>query len=124
MYQVIALSAIKQAGIPTERLHADITTISFYGEYDTEKLKLTDEERAELLQIERGYNNDGRPECKQVVVGQIVNEAGSPVIHPKGLRRVHTECQLERPGHGLFKRHIGKRIPVWGVCGRQQACNP
>ena len=80
MYQVMALSAIKQAGISTERLHADTTTISFYGEYDTEKLELTDEERAELLQIERGYNKDGRPECKQVVVGQIVNEAGIPVI--------------------------------------------
>ena len=79
MYQVIALSAIKQVGIPTERLHADTTTIPFYGEYDTEKLKLTDEERAELLQIERGYNKGVRPECKQVVVGQIVNEAGIPV---------------------------------------------
>ena len=56
------------------------TTISFYGEYDTEKLDLTDEEKAELLQIERGYNKDGRPECRQVVVGQIVNEAGIPVF--------------------------------------------
>ncbi len=80
MYQVMALSAIKQAGIPTNRLHADTTTISFYGEYDMEKLNLTDEEKAELLQIERGYNKDGRPECKQAVVGQIVNEAGIPVF--------------------------------------------
>ena len=80
MYQVMALSAIKQAEIPTERLHADTTTISFYGEYDTENLNLTDEEKEELLQIERGYNKDGRPECKQVVVGQIVNEAGIPVF--------------------------------------------
>lgn len=80
MYQVMALSAIKQAGIPTERLHADTTTVSFYGEYDTGKLDLTDEEKAELLQIERGYNKDGRPECRQVVVGQIVNEAGIPVL--------------------------------------------
>ncbi|MDE7204692.1 MAG: DUF4277 domain-containing protein [Lachnospiraceae bacterium] len=67
MYQVMTLSAIKQAGIPTERPHADTATISFNGEYDTEKLDLTDEERAELLQIERGYNKDGRPECRQVV---------------------------------------------------------
>lgn len=41
-------------------------------------LKLTEEEQEELLQIERGYNEDGRPECKQVVVGQIVNESGMP----------------------------------------------
>jgi len=80
MYQVMALSAIKQAGIPTERLHADTTTVFFYGEYDIEKLDLTDEEKKELLQIEHGYNKDGRPECKQVVIGQIVNEEGIPVF--------------------------------------------
>ena len=80
MYQVMALSAIKQAGIPTHRLHADTTTVSFYGEYDTGKMDLTAEEKAELLQIERGYNKDGRPECRQVVVGQIVNEAGVPIL--------------------------------------------
>lgn len=80
MYQVMALSAIKQAGIPTHRLHADTTTVSFYGEYDTGKMDLTAEEKAELLQIERGYNKDGRPECRQVVVGQIVNEAGIPIL--------------------------------------------
>ena len=80
MYQVMALSAIKQAAIPTHRLHADTTTISFYGEYDTQKLALTDEEKAELLQIERGYNKDGRPQCKQVLVGQVVNEAGIPIL--------------------------------------------
>ncbi len=80
MYQVMALSAVKQAGIPTQRLHADTTTVSFYGEYDTTKMNLTDEERAELLQIECGYNKDGRPECKQAVVGQIVNETGIPIM--------------------------------------------
>lgn len=80
MYETLALSAIKQAGIPMERLHADTTTISFYGDYDIEGMKLTEEEREELVQIERGYNKDGRPECKQVVVGQIVNESGMPVF--------------------------------------------
>ncbi len=45
-----------------------------------EELKLTEEEQEELLQIERGYNKDRRPECKQVVVGQIVNEAGMPIF--------------------------------------------
>lgn len=80
MYETLALSAIKQAGIPTERLHADTTTISFYGDYDIGGLNLTEEEQEELLTIERGYNKDGRPECKQVVVGQIVNESGMPIF--------------------------------------------
>ena len=79
IYETLALSAIKRANIPTERLHADTTTISFYGEYDIDTSSLTSEEREECLAIERGYNKDGRPQCKQVVVGQIVNEAGMPV---------------------------------------------
>ena len=80
LYETLALSVIKQAGIPTERLHADTTTISFYGDYDMTGLELTEEEQEELLQIERGYNKDGRPECKQIVVGQIVNESGMPLV--------------------------------------------
>ena len=79
IYETLALSAIKQANIPTERLHADTTTISFYGEYDIDTSSLTSEEQEEYLTIERGYNKDGRPQCNQVVVGQIVNEAGMPI---------------------------------------------
>ena len=66
----MALSAIKQAAIPTHRLHADTTTISFYGEYDTQKLELTDEEKAELLQTEHGYNKDGRPNASRCWSGR------------------------------------------------------
>lgn len=79
IYEILALSAIRQAGIPTQRLHADTTTVSFYGEYDIDTSGLSQQERAEWLEIERGYNKDGRPQCKQVVVGHIVNEEGIPV---------------------------------------------
>jgi len=80
IYETLALSAVQMNNIPMERLHSDTTTISFYGEYDVDKMELTEEEKAELLEIERGYNKDGRPECKQVVCGQIVNEEGIPIV--------------------------------------------
>jgi transposase len=80
IYETLALSAVKMNNIPMERLHSDTTTISFYGEYDIDKMDLTEEEKAELLEIERGYNKDGKPECKQMVLGQIVNEAGIPIV--------------------------------------------
>lgn len=79
IYESLALCAIQMADIPTQRLHADTTTISFYGEYDIDVTLLSESERKEWLAIERGYNKDGRPQCNQVVVGQIVNEAGIPV---------------------------------------------
>lgn len=77
---MLAFSAIQQVRIPTRTLHADTTTVSFYGEYDVDTLALSEEEQAELLEIERGYHKKGRPECKQMVVGQIVNEDGIPVV--------------------------------------------
>lgn len=68
IYKILALSASRQAGIPTQRLHADTTTFSFYGEYDIDTSRLLKEEQAEWLEIERGYNKAGRPQCKQVIV--------------------------------------------------------
>jgi transposase len=61
-------------------MHNDTTTLSFYGEYDINRLKLTDEEKKEILKIEKGYNKDGKPGCKQTVIGQIVNEHGIPLV--------------------------------------------
>jgi transposase len=78
LYERLALSAIQSNEIPMERLHGDTTTISFYGEYD--EMDLNEAEREELLQIEKGYNKDGRRGDNQVVVGQIVNELGIPLV--------------------------------------------
>lgn len=76
LYESIALDVVKRNGISTNRLHADTTTISFYREYDGDEIDITEEEKEELLRIERGYNKDGKPLCKQIVVGHIVNEDG------------------------------------------------
>jgi len=82
IYETLSLSMMQMNQIQIERLHSDTTTISFYGEYDCDldKMGLTEEEKAEILKLERGHNKDGKPDCKQVVVGQIVNENGIPVI--------------------------------------------
>ncbi len=85
IYESLALTAVSINKIPLTQYHSDTTTISFYGAYDIdmEALKLTEEEKAEVLQIERGYNKDGRAECKQIVLGQITNELGVPIVsHP------------------------------------------
>ena len=79
LYENIALSALTQYDIPVTRTHSDTTTISFYGEYDTEEMDLTEDEQKELLQIEKGYNKDGRPGSNQAVIGQIATEHGIPL---------------------------------------------
>ena len=80
-YETMTLTALQKYNIPTERIHADTTTVSFYGEYDISTMKLTPEEKQELLRIEQGYNKDGRPNSHQVLVGQLVNETGIPLVN-------------------------------------------
>jgi len=60
LYEKMALSAVKQYTIPVTRMHSDTTTISFYGEYDIDKLELGEEEIETALRIEKGCNKDGQ----------------------------------------------------------------
>lgn len=80
LYKLLAIKAYTEFNVRIKKLHADTTTISFYGEYDKNIELLSEEEKEEYLNITRGYNKDGRPECNQVVVGQITNEDGVPII--------------------------------------------
>ena len=76
LYRSMALTVSTIYQIIIRRLHADTTSVSFYGEYDMDLNQLSEAERAEILAIDCGYNKDGRPQCNQIVVGQIVNEDG------------------------------------------------
>ena len=79
LFGTICLSAYAMYEIVFKRLHSDTTTLSFYGEYAIDP-DVSEEELEEGLQIIRGYNKDNRPECKQVVVGKVVNEHGMPLV--------------------------------------------
>lgn len=74
LFTSLCLSLYSRFEIVFKRLHSDTTTLSFYGDYE-ESEDSTDDE----LKVVRGYNKDRRPECKQVVVGKIVNEHGIAV---------------------------------------------
>ena len=71
LYETMALSALRKYNMPMTRMHGDTTPVSFYGEYNIDKLDLTEREKEALLHIEKGYNKDGRSECKQIVVGPL-----------------------------------------------------
>ena len=59
-------------------MHADTTSVSFYGDFDDDPKKMR-EEYEKQLQIVQGYNKDQRPGCNQIVLGKIVNEHGIPM---------------------------------------------
>ncbi len=74
LFSTLCLSLYTKFNIAFNRLHSDTTTISFYGAYED-----FENEEEDTLKIVKGYNKDNRPECKQVVVGKIVNEHGIAV---------------------------------------------
>jgi transposase len=67
-----ALSALEFARVPLDRLHADTTSLSFYGSYSGDR-------KGCALQITHGYPKDHRPDLKQVVFG-LVTAGGIPVV--------------------------------------------
>ena len=76
LFSSLCLSLYTKYSIAFNRLHSDTTTLSFYGQYEQNEDIEMDEEN---LSIVKGYNKDHRPQCKQVVVGKIVNEHGLAV---------------------------------------------
>jgi len=83
LLQTLSLTVFKKFELTINRLHSDTTSISFFGDYekDEEEQVITNENQSllkerENINITYGHNKDHRPDCKQMKLGQISNEAG------------------------------------------------
>lgn len=77
-------------GIKSRACHSDTTSVSVYGEYDV----YDDDENAivvspdgdkipdpmDSIHITRGYSKDHRPDLKQYMIGNVVQEDGVPLV--------------------------------------------
>ena len=70
----VLVEAAAREDVSTDVLHADTTSFSVHGLYET------DEDTDETLSITHGYSKDHRPDLKQFQVGLGVNRAGVPVV--------------------------------------------
>ena len=71
----VLLEAATREGIDTGVLHADTTSFSVQGEYDSEQF--TDDS---AITITYGHSKDKRPDLKQFNIGLGVNRDGVPVV--------------------------------------------
>lgn len=69
VFSSIALNAAAVFGVSIDRLHADTTSVSLFGEYKNKKGK---------IKIDRGFSKDKRGDLKQIVLGLMVNAEGYP----------------------------------------------
>lgn len=76
LYSNLVLQASLAHKFSLDAFHGDTTSISVYGEYPTAN--------KDNLLITHGYNKDGRFECKQIVMGSVVNSEGIPVLGTVG----------------------------------------
>ncbi len=103
LFSTFALSMYIKFTIPMNRLHSDTTSISFYGDYE----QCEDDEDG--LQIVRGYNKDHKPECKQVVVGKIVNEHGLAIVNST-MNGNTSDIEWNQKALGLIKNLLGEKL--------------
>jgi len=104
LFTTLCLSLYSKFNIAFNRLHSDTTTISFYGAYEESD---TDDE--DDLKIVRGYNKDRRPECKQIVVGKIVNEHGI-AIASSNMNGNTSDTEWNERAIKLVKETFGERL--------------
>lgn len=103
LFSSFALSVYMKFAIPMKRLHSDTTTLSFYGAFEQ------CEHDPDGLQINYGYNKDHLPECKQVVVGKIVNEHGIAVINST-MNGNTSDIEWNQKALGLLKETFGAKL--------------
>jgi transposase len=104
LFSTLCLSLYSKFSIEFNRLHSDTTSISFYGAYET-----TEDTSEDSLKIVHGYNKDNRPECKQVVLGKIVNEHGMAVASST-MNGNTSDIEWNQKALQLVKETFGKRL--------------
>lgn len=104
LFSTLCLSLYSKFDIVFKRLHSDATTLSFYGDYEE-----SEEGKDDELKVVKGYNKDRRPECKQVVVGKIVNEHGIAVAGST-MNGNTSDIEWNQKALELVKETFGERL--------------
>jgi len=76
LYSQLALSAFTTFDIPLGNLHADTSSHAFYGDYDC-----CEDPAYDGAVVTYGFSKEHRPDLKQVMIGNIVNSDGIPILH-------------------------------------------
>ncbi|WP_415841316.1 IS1634 family transposase, partial [Paenibacillus alkaliterrae] len=70
VYSQLSLTVLRHLGLPLDVLHSDTTSFSVQGDYVNQ----------DDLNVTYGYNKDGRPDLKQIVIGLGVTPQRLPII--------------------------------------------
>src|SRR5690625_1135549 len=81
LIQSIALCAVNNEGLEVRTVHADTTSESVHGEYESEA---EDGSGTGSIHITHGFSKQKRPDLKQFTAGLVVSEHGIPMMGTVG----------------------------------------
>lgn len=73
LFMTVSAALRSHFGITTKAIHSDTTSVSVEGTYGFD-------EEDDVMYITRGYSKDLRPDLKQFMIGDAVNESGIPIV--------------------------------------------
>jgi len=74
----VACQAARIEDMDISSVHADTTSFSVYGDYDTKAIAEAD--KNEHIEIVRGFSKDHQPHLKQLKFGLMVTNEGFPIV--------------------------------------------
>lgn len=75
------MSAIREFKLRIDQIHADLTSVSVYGDYENSVEPTDPDDPDAVPHLTYGYSKDHRPDLKQVVFGLSVTRDGTVPIH-------------------------------------------
>jgi transposase len=72
LFMTVSAALRSHFSIKTKAVHSDTTSVSVYGTYDHDDL--------DAMHITHGYSKDRRPDLRQFMIGDAVNESGIPIV--------------------------------------------
>jgi transposase len=85
LFTTLALSAARQFGVGTERVHLDSSSMSVEGQYVVDAVPLTEAagegEKVCPIEITYGYSRDRRPDLKQFLIDTICSSDGDVPLY-------------------------------------------
>ena len=74
----VACQAARIEDMDISSVHADTTSFSVYGDYDTKAI--AEEDKNKHIEIVRGFSKDHQPHLKQLKFGLMVTNEGFPIV--------------------------------------------
>ena len=104
LFSQLALSAFTTFDIPLGNLHADTSSHAFFGEYEG-----CEDPAYDGMDVTYGFSKEHRPDLKQIMIGNVVNSDGIPLVH-QALNGNTADCTWNGQVIGTLSDLLGERL--------------